>query len=244
MKSTSSPATPRASRPAAPLPAYEVIYSRRKTIGLLVERDGRLVVHAPFGAGEERIAQIVRSKSLWIYAKTHRTPKFAAQPVRKELLTGETMPYLGRNYRLDILARNEQHPDGLSFNGHFQLRGATIETANEWFRAWYGARGGEWIPRRARSFMSSLGAHPRGITVSDVSASWGSCSPGGVLNFNWRLMKAPPGVVDYIIVHELAHLLEPNHTPRFWNIIAVQLPDYKASREWLVKYGAELEREF
>ena len=221
---------------------YEVIHSRRKTIGLQIERDARLVVRAPMDASPEYIAQIVAAKSLWIYAKTHRTPKYSPDPSRKERLNGETMPYLGRNYRLEF-REPEAGTLSLHFRGKFVICGSEGDLSGA-FRAWYEARGRNWIPTRAAHFARLMGAKPKGVTVSNVSASWGSCSPSGILNFNWRLMKAPSSVVDYVIVHELAHLLEPNHTPKFWNIIAVQLPDYRASREWLAKHGEELEREF
>lgn len=234
---------PKHMRTAHTPPAYDVVYSKRKTIGLQIERDARLIVRAPLGVTPEHIAKVVAAKSLWIYAKTRHSPKLVPDAPRKERLNGETMPYLGRNYRLQFKAA-EGEAFSLRFRGQFILTNAEDANLRAAFRGWYEERGREWLSRRVAHFSRLMGATPKGVTVSNVSASWGSCSPGGVLNFNWRLVKAPTRVVDYIVVHELAHLLEPNHTPRFWNIIAVQLPDYKVSREWLVKHGADLEREF
>lgn len=226
----------------APLPAYRVVHSARKTIGLIVERDASLVVRAPLAATNEVIERAVRAKSLWIYDKTHNAPKASPDLPRKEFLNGETIMYLGRNYRLDISDDATQR--GLRFRGKFTLCRKDREQAGVLFRNWYIDHGLEWIPKRAERFTVAMGAVPGGITVSEVSASWGSCSPGGVLNFNWRLMKAPPNVIDYVIVHELAHLLEPNHTKTFWTIIAVQVPNYRMCREWLVKNGEALEVDF
>ena len=89
-----------------------------------------------------------------------------------------------------------------------------------------------------------MGVAHRQILVSDLKYRWASCTPKGNLNFNWRIIKAPMFVIDYLIVHELAHLLEPNHSPAFWNIVAVQTPRYETARAWLREHGAELEEDF
>jgi len=81
------------------------------------------------------------------------------------------------------------------------------------------------------------------IMISDLRMRWASCTPKNNLNFNWRIVKAPVFVIDYLIVHELAHLLEPNHTEGFWNIIAVQVPHYILAKDWLREYGATLEED-
>jgi len=89
-----------------------------------------------------------------------------------------------------------------------------------------------------------MGAHFNRILISDLRVRLGSCTPSGNLNFSWRIMKAPVAVIDYLIVHELAHLLETNHTPRFWNIVSVQVPQADKAREWLREHGDTLEVDF
>jgi predicted metal-dependent hydrolase len=82
------------------------------------------------------------------------------------------------------------------------------------------------------------------ISISNLRVRWGSCTPGGNLNFNWRILKAPSLVIDYVIVHELAHLLEANHTPRFWDIVSVQVPRWAQAKNWLRDRGDLLEVDF
>ncbi len=81
------------------------------------------------------------------------------------------------------------------------------------------------------------------IMISDLKVRWASCTPKNNLNFNWRIVKAPAFVIDYLIVHELAHLLEPNHTDRFWTIVAVQIPHFATAKDWLREHGAALEED-
>ena len=86
-----------------------------------------------------------------------------------------------------------------------------------------------------------MGVRYNDILISDLKYRWGSCTPKNNLNFNWRLIKAPMRVIEYIIVHELTHLLEPNHTADFWAIVRNQLPDYLKSKEWLKRAVSLLE---
>ena len=101
-------------------------------------------------------------------------------------------------------------------------------------------RKNEIIPK-VRFYANNLGVTYNKIMISDLKYRWGSCTPKDNLNFNWRLIKAPMFVIEYVIVHELAHLLEGNHTPEFWNIVKVQVPNYEKAKEWLKENGEMLE---
>lgn len=220
---------------------YQVIYSKRKTITLTVERDRSIVVHAPVGTSEERIRQAVEDKKLWLYEKLHNEQKYPAQPLRKEFVTGETISYLGRNYRLEITDDDEP---GVRFQSRFYISRQQHSSVAQLVQAWYTKRAQEKLPPRVRQFARSLGVTFNQVLVSDLKIRWASCTPKSNLNFNWRIMKAPLFVIDYLIVHELAHLLEPNHTPKFWNIVAVQVPRYEKAKEWLRENGGILEEDF
>jgi predicted metal-dependent hydrolase len=98
--------------------------------------------------------------------------------------------------------------------------------------------------KHIKSLADHLGVKFHKVTISDLKYRWGSCTPTHTLNFNWRLIKAPRTVIDYVVVHELAHLLEPNHTPRFWNIIETQVPGHLKAKNWLKAHGAVLESDF
>ena len=220
---------------------YQVVYSKRKTITLTVERDRSIVVRAPIGTPEEKIRQAVGDKKLWLYEKVNNKQKYPPQPLRKEFVTGETIPYLGRNYRLEI---TEGDLPGVRFQSRFYMSCHQQPHAAQLLREWYTERAQEKLPPKARQFARALGVSFNRILISDLKVRWASCTPKSNLNFNWRIMKAPIFVIDYLTVHELAHLLEPNHTPAFWNIVAVQVPRYEQAKEWLRENGGLLEEDF
>lgn len=219
---------------------YRVIYSKRKTIGLTVERDRSIVVRAPMGASDEAIRQAIEAKKLWLYEKVNHSQKYPPQPVRKEFVTGETLMYLGRYYRLEIT--DDDHP-GVRFQNRFFISRRQQASAGRLLREWYTARAQEKLTSKIRQFAAAMGVTYERIMISDLRVRWASCTPKNNLNFNWRIIKAPIFVIDYLIVHELAHLLEPNHTAQFWNIIAVQIPRYTLAKEWLREHGASLEED-
>ena len=99
----------------------------------------------------------------------------------------------------------------------------------------------EKLNRRVRLYAKHPGVSYNKILISDLKYRWGSCTPKNNLNFNWRLIKAPMRVIEYVVVHELTHLLEPNHTADFWVVVRNQLPDYVKSKEWLKRAGSLLE---
>lgn len=219
---------------------YRVIYSNRHTIGLSVERDRSVVVRAPSGTPEEAIRQAVEAKRLWLYEKLNSSQKYPPKPARKEFVTGETLLYLGRHYRLEVTDDDEP---GVRFQSRFYISIRHKADAGRLLRDWYMARAQVKLVPKVAEYATAMGVAYDRIMISDLKVRWASCTPKNNLNFNWRIIKAPPFVVDYLIVHELAHLLEPNHTARFWNIIAVQIPHYTLAKEWLREHGATLEED-
>ncbi len=116
-----------------------------------------------------------------------------------------------------------------------------VRKREEALREWYIGRAKEKLPPRVRLHARALGVDVRIIKVVDSRFRWGSCTLKNNINVNWRLIKAPMFVIDYVIVHELAHLIEANHTPRFWNIVRVQVPAMEKARGWLKEHGQLLE---
>ena len=220
---------------------YRIVYSRRKTIGVTVERDAAVVVHAPIGASEAKVRGAVEAKRFWLYQKVHHKQKYPGHISRKEFVTGTTLLYLGKSYRLEI---TKDDTEGLQFHSGFYIARHHRSEAGKLLRDWYIERAQRKLPQRAEAIADALGVTFNSILISDLRVRWGSCTPKNNLNFNWRLMKAPTFVIDYVIAHELAHLLEPNHTARFWNIVSVQVPRYQAAKEWLKENGRFLEEEF
>ncbi len=220
---------------------YQIVYSKRKTVSMSVERDASVVVRAPVGMPEEKVCQAVEAKRLWLFEKTNHKQKYTSSKQRKEFVSGETILYLGRNYQLELV---DTDLPVVRFDSRFIVSRRNQPHAGRLLRRWYVQRAQERLPRRAAYFADSMGVRFNRILISDLKVRWASCTPAGNLNFNWRVMKAPAMVIDYLIVHELAHLIEPNHTPRFWNVVSIQVPNYDRAKDWLRDNGDALEAEF
>ena len=224
-------------------PNYTTIYSKRETLNITVERDCSVVVRAPEGTDLQKIHQAVESKQLWIYEKIRHPQKYRGipHPPGKELVSGESMLYLGRNYRINIVEDDYRE---IQFANKFIVSKTTLSCARQGFRYWYIAKAKEKIIPNVRYHAKNMGVEYNKVLISDLKYRWGSCTPKDNLNFNWRLIKAPMFVIDYVIVHELAHLMENNHTARFWNIIEAQLPGSQKAKDWLKEHGEILEESF
>lgn len=216
--------------------------SRRKKLTITVERDRSVVVHAPANVSEETIRQLVDRRRPWLFEKLHHQQKYQPlpHPPGKELVNGEAVLYLGRSYRIELV---DDEGDETRFAGKFLIPRSHARQRRQVLRQWYVERAREKILPRVRSHAHGLGVTFERANINDSRYRWGSCTPGNNLNFNWRLIKAPMFVIDYVIVHELVHLMEANHTPRFWNIVSAQLPAMDRARDWLRANGQSLEEE-
>ena len=128
-------------------------------------------------------------------------------------------------------------------DGYFCLRAnnGSIPDADAAFKEFYRAKGAARIPPRVAYFQAKMDVEPRSIKVIDLKHRWASCTPGGNLNFHWKCMMAPLTVIDYIVVHELAHLIYSNHTAAFWNQVDKVMPDFQERKEWLRDNGAGMD---
>ena len=218
---------------------YEIVYSQRRTIGITVERDRRVVVRAPSQARPETVAAAVERKRFWIWGKLRDPRKYPEKRPAKEFVTGETFLFLGQSFGLQLVreARGEVRFDGR----RFELSRADLSEARPLFGAWYLAQARAHLAPRVATVARAMGIGFKRIAVREMKYRWGSCTPGGTLTFNWRIVQAPTMVVDYLIVHELAHVLEPNHSGAFWNIVAVHVPAWARAKDWLRRHGSRLE---
>lgn len=216
---------------------FEVAFSpRRKTIELSVERDGALFVRAPEGAATDRLEEFVRAKKGWVYRKVAEKEALRQATPIKEYVSGEGFPYLGRSYRL-LLVDQQDQPLRLEA-GRFRLLRTEARSGRSRFIAWYTAHARVWLRRRVAALAPRVGAEPAGVEVRDLGYRWGSCGRRGTLNFHWATILLPPGIVEYVVVHELVHLRERNHTPEFWQAVERAMPDYLRRKAWLAEKGS------
>lgn len=216
--------------------------SRRKKITITVERDCAVVVHAPVDVGDETIEKLVNSKRQWLFEKLHHAQKYQPlpHPPGKELVNGESALYLGRRYRIELV---DDEDVTVRLAGKFLIPKSPANHRKRALRAWYIERAKEKILARVVMHSERLGVTYGEAKISDMRYRWGSCTPANNLNFNWRLIKAPMSVIDYVVIHELAHLIEPNHTPRFWNIVHAQITSVESAKMWLRENGQSLDED-
>jgi predicted metal-dependent hydrolase len=184
----------------------------------------------------------VDAKRQWILTKVRHPQKYQNRlhPPGKEVVNGESAPYLGREYRIEV--RDTASGD-VEFADRFLVPASHQAKQREVLRDWYIGRAKETILARAEQQARELGVEFASARIVDNRYRWGSCTVRDNVTFNWRLIKAPMFVIDYVIVHELAHLIEPNHTERFWSIVRAKSPAMEKARGWLKEHGQVLEEE-
>jgi hypothetical protein len=219
---------------------YQIQYSNRKTLGILVDRDKSIFIKAPYGASKEKIEKFIEKKKLWIFQKLNHKQKYIKFPA-KEFVSGSSILYLGRTYLLNI---GEFEHEGIKFSDSFYLSKRDKKNANELFKKWFIREAKKLLIPKIIFYAKNLGVKYNKIEIKEFKYRWGSCTPKNNIYFNWRIIQAPNSVIDYIIVHELAHLIEANHSSRFWNIVKSQLPKFHEAKNWLKENGGILEIDF
>lgn len=219
----------------------QLIRSDRKSIAIVVRRDGKVIVRAPHRATNKQIMGFVEEKSAWIEAKLAEAKVLSGRTAPRTFSSGERLPYLGTEYPLEIVQRARP---ALSFeDGCFQLAASSQPRAREWLTAWYREEARRVIGGRARILAEKYDLKYSKIKITSARTRWGSCSSLGTLSFSWRLVMAPLPVIDYVVIHELAHLIEKNHSSRFWDQVKAMLPDYMKQVRWLKEKGFRLSLE-
>jgi predicted metal-dependent hydrolase len=217
-----------------------LVRSSRKTIAIIIRPDGALEVRAPKRAAMAHIVSFVESKRDWI-AK-HQAEVKQRQPLAaaRQFTEGEAVLLLGQTCRLRLeKERQIPHLDGELLRFPL-LAPARSEAA---LIAWYQRMARQIITSRVAELAAQHRWKYAAIRINSAQTRWGSCSSRNGLNFTYRLVMAPPHIVDYVIIHELAHTAEHNHGPNFWKLVALAAPDYQRSIDWLSRNGRLLKVE-
>ncbi|OBT08062.1 hypothetical protein A9267_10065 [Shewanella sp. UCD-FRSSP16_17] len=207
--------------------------SRIKTASIKVE-DGLVSIVVPKALDIERVHQLVAEKRQWIIQKIALHDASLPASTR-EFISGEAYAYLGRNYRLKVVCGDyvpvklyqgrlvATLPDGAKRSN--LVRDALIR--------WYKLNALRKIKEKVRRYSKIMGLEPKSVGIKTFKSRWGSCSPKGELDFNWIIVMAPNRVVDYVVIHELCHLKQLDHSPKFWKEVERIMPDYAEHKEWL-----------
>ena len=227
--------------------SYEVIrgHRRRKTVEIRADPVDGIRVAVPALTSPKRVEEIVRRRAPWILRQLNGHSNGYSSRSPREFVSGETFEYLGRQTRLQVLEDGGLHSAEVHLlPGRFVVKvqaGLTLEeretqiagALNRWYRTHAAAK----IKERVSLFAERLGANPSDVLIRDQKTRWGSCSAKGVLRFNWRIVMAPLSLVDYVVAHELCHILHPNHGSAFWSQLASLIPDCELRRQRLRRDG-------
>ena len=213
--------------------------ARRRTMQITVERNGELVLSAPPEVNEAKLRAFVQEKRFWIYTKLAEKDRLQRQVPRKEFIGGEGFLYLGRSHRLKLVG--EQDAPLKLTAGRFCLETNALPAARTHFIHWYSERARIWLSGRVAVYQSRMEVAPAGVKVQDLGYRWGSCGKGDWLYFHWKAILLPARIAEYVVVHEIAHLHEPHHTPAFWLRVERAMPDYAQRKAWLAEHGIDVE---
>ncbi|MCX4190810.1 M48 family metallopeptidase [Methylophaga sp. OBS3] len=214
--------------------------NRRKSADIKVE-EGAVSVVVPISTSLEKIDELLSSKRQWIKHKI--TLQREMSPVSdKQFVSGEAFSYLGRNYRLKV-ERGSFTPVRL-INGRLIVTvpqdGNQPHIIRNALVRWFKRQAEQKLVEKVKRFAPIVGVQVPNVGVKTFKSRWGSCTPKGELEFNWQIMMAPNRMVDYVVIHELCHLIRNDHSPEFWNEVARVMPDYQNCRDWLKENSSRL----
>ena len=218
---------------------YTLIRSRKRkrTLSIQIGSGGSVLVRVPYRTPQRDIDGFLAEKKQWVQKKIARELERQGEKQHRMFRPGESFLFLGERFPLRV---NEERggPEALAFTGReFALNGDARPGARALFFLWYRKKAQEYIPGRADHYSRALGLSPRGVAISRARCRWGSCSADNRLAFTWRLIMAPPAVIDYVVVHELGHMMIRNHSRDYWEFVESVLPDYRERRDWLKEKG-------
>ncbi|GEM_PF-66162 len=237
--------------------SYRVrISTRARVVRLVIRQESGLEIVVPRGTRRGQIEDALQQKAGWILRTMQRVARDTAVSAMPPLQNGSQLPFMGRTLTLAIVpvisGQFGQSAVAIEGRPRVTLSGETLlvriaesERNNQdilraALEGWYRRQARDLIPARLITANSIYGFSYKRVTIKEQKSRWGSCSRAGNLNFNWRLLLAPLPVLDYVLIHELAHLKELNHAPKFWRLVAAACPNYEAHRRWLREHGRTL----
>jgi predicted metal-dependent hydrolase len=220
---------------------YTIRESKRaRRLRLKIDQQNGLQVVVPSGAKPKGIETVLREHQAWVLEHLRRVNEMPTERPSRQYVTGEKLPFLGEDHELEVITthagkRTVVVRQGKLIRVRLQARiaeGHRTAVVRAVLEAWYRYQAKHYLEQRAYELAAQHGFQFGKITIRDQKTRWGSCSSKGNLNFSWRLMMAPLGAIDYLIIHELCHLREMNHSQKFWALVAYYCADYKRWKRW------------
>lgn len=216
--------------------SFEIVYKKRESLGITIDVYGNIQVQVPRGTTDERVFQLIEEKWDWIQQKSKEMKDRLLGEKVKIYDHDEIFLYLGGEYPIKVSQDINIIQDYVVFEGDRlkiyvkQLEDAKIKQA---LKRFYYQECKKLVERSIRSYQKDFKTKPRSIRISDNNSNWGTCDSRQQLTFNWKLAMAPQQVIDYVVVHEMCHMVHLNHDRSFWRLVGKILPDYKEQENWL-----------
>jgi len=228
---------------------YQITYQKkRKTLQLKIVSNTHLEITAPNNFPKNRMEEVLYKKSPWIVKHLLQLETITQNPLNNKIIHGATILYLGKNYTLTFVNHEDSLPAITMHDNqiliHFPKGAHSSLLPSNLLREWYWSKAQDLLLKKTALWSRAINVQPQRITLKDQKTRWGSCSSKGNLNYNWRIIMAPPEVIDYLVIHELCHLRTLNHSSLFWQEVRKFSPNYKIHRTWLQTNGSLLMKIF
>lgn len=219
---------------------FECIRSKRKTIGIQITSEGKVVVRAPKNVSDKFIRECLKTREEWISKKQKMIQARMDNNPPIKYVEGEFFMFLGEKFPLKF-STDDTHKKCKVYldegNLIYENGPRTVEAIQNQLDQWYRNAAQEMVEDRIRYYSKYYDVEPTYVKVKNQKKRWGSCSSKRHLLFNWNLIKAPIEVLDYIVVHEMSHMVHMNHSKKYWGLVGTIMPNYKTHAEWLKKNG-------
>ena len=218
---------------------------RRRYPAIRVEVDRRVTVLVPTNYPQNQIEPLLHQKADWILK--HVTAPSRASST-KTFADGDQFMFLGFPIRLEVfngtvtgsISTVTYRNHVLTMNVALETKGQQVDIIRSALVQWFSRQAEEYFPDRIRYFSRKIEVEPKRLKISEYKSRWGFCRDDGMIALNWRIIQAPPSVINYVVVHELVHLAHPHHRPIFWQTVGDFMPDFDNSKTWLKEHGGEL----
>lgn len=219
---------------------YNIIRSKRKTIAIYITKDASVDIKVPFGISNIEIEAIILKKKEWIENQLNVRKQFNEQKQNFMLKYGDMVLYQGKEY---IIRAKEGRFVGFDDECFYMPANLNSKQIKYAMIQIYKLLAKNVMTKKIDEFSNIMSLIPIAVKINSAKTRWGSCSGKNSINFSWRLILASDDVIDYVVIHELAHIKEHNHSERFWKIVSDVMPDYKQREEKLKKLQILLSEE-
>ncbi len=220
---------------------FDIHYSRkRRTIAIII-RQGQVKVRAPHYASEHQVMQFVQQKQHWIANKLQHS-KPDEQPPTTLDLDGGRIPWLGNSLSIAVntasVTRHHLSADKLTIDIAARVKPENkLNALHNQIEAFYKQQAQSYLSDRVEFWSQQTQLHPESVAIKTYKARWGSCDRLGHIQLNWKLMRLEPQLIDYVVVHELCHLVHFDHSPAFWDLVSRHYPSSNSCKAWFKRYG-------